>query len=308
MSTKITIISGFLGAGKTTFLKKIIPSLVGKTVVIENEFGSVGIDGDLLNDRLPVREINAGCICCSVVQDFKKAVEELTLEYRPNQILIEPSGVGCLSDILKICIRLATNPVLDIKINHLVTIVDVRAFDDYIENFGGFYLDQIKNANIIFLSHFEKIASSDLERIISIIQLKNPEAFILEEDWISYDGDRLVEIMEATEGKQRSVLKGNPLAAANIVFGSFAFTKPKRFTSAEVDRLLESLKHRELGYILRAKGILELETNEAIIFNYTPHHQSWDYIRETKDCRAVVIGTGLNTTKLKELFGGNGRE
>ena len=302
MSTKLNIISGFLGAGKTTFLKKIIPSLEGKIVVIENEFGSVGIDGDMLKDKLPVREINAGCICCSVVQDFKKAIEELTLEYRPNQILIEPSGVGSLSDILKICKRLTTNPELDIKINHLITIVDVSAFDDYLENFGGFYLDQIKNAGIIFLSHYEKMDALEVKRIISIIRHKNPDAFILEEDWISYDGDRLVEIMETIESYQSFEIKNTSIAPANKAFGSLAITDPRGFSVAEIDGLLESLRSRDMGYILRAKGLLKLETNEFIIFNYTPQHQSWDYIKEPKDSRAVVIGTGLKIKKIKELF------
>ena len=302
MSTNINIVSGFLGAGKTTFLKRIIPKLEGKTVVIENEFGSVGIDGDLLSDKLPVREINAGCICCSVVQDFKKAIEELTLEYRPNQILIEPSGVGSLSDILKVCKKLSANSELDIKINHLITIVDVSAFKDYVENFGGFYLDQIKNAGIIFLSHFDKMEASEVEGVISAIRLNNSTALIVEEDWISYDAEGLIEILEANKNYEIAFEEGTSISPANKVFNSFSVTNPKIFTEVEIDNMLVALKDRDKGYILRAKGVLELESNEFINFNYTPHHYSWEYLKKPKTCKVAVIGSKLNNKKISALF------
>ncbi|WP_432404114.1 GTP-binding protein [Wukongibacter sp. M2B1] len=302
MSINIDIISGFLGAGKTTFLKKVIPKLEGKIALIENEFGDIGIDGDLINNELPIKEIYAGCICCSVVHDFKRAIEELVSEYRPDHILIEPSGVGSLSDIIKICRKISENCDLDIKINNLITIVDLSAFDDYSENFGGFYIDQIENAHIILLSHFDGIGQKEIEKTISKIRLKNEKAIILKDEWYSYDGKKIIEILSTIKSYEFDFKEKLLSMPANKIFSTFSVANPRIFSENQVDEILDSLKDREYGFAVRAKGILELVGNKFIYFDFTPYHQNWGYIEECKETKVAVIGCNLKKEKILELF------
>lgn len=302
MSVNINIISGFLGAGKTTFLKKIIPELEGINALIENEFGDIGVDGDLINDKLPIKEIYSGCICCSLVQDFKKAIEEIILEYRPDHIFIEPSGVGTLSDIIKVCNKISENSDINVRINHLITIVDVSAFEDYSESFGKFYLDQIQNANIILLSHFDKIHHAYIGKTISKIRASNKEAFILKEDWHSYEGEKVIEILDTIDSYEIHLKEKHAIMPANKVFSTFSFPNPRIFSQKEVDKLLTSLNDKKHGYVLRAKGILKLDTNQLVYFNFTPHHYKWEYLQECKKAKAVIIGSNLSEQKIYELF------
>ncbi|WPC41140.1 GTP-binding protein [Clostridium sp. JS66] len=302
MSINVNIISGFLGAGKTTFLKKILPNMKGKIALIENEFGDIGIDGDLINDKLPIKEIYAGCICCSLVKNFKDSIEELALEYKPEHIFIEPSGVGNLSDIIRVCDKISENSNFDIKINHLITIVDVSAFDDYLENFGGFYLDQIRNANIIFLSHIDSIDDEKVEEVISKIKLNNEKAYILKDDWYSYEGEKIIEILDTIEDFQID-LKGEAVSTpADKVFSTLSISNPKIFSEKELDKILSSLKSKDYGYILRAKGILELDTKKFIYFDFTPHHFKWNYVEEFKEAKMAFIGNELKREKILQCF------
>ena len=302
MSININIISGFLGAGKTTFLKKIIPNIEGKKALIENEFGDSGIDGDLINDKLPIKEIYAGCICCSLVKDFRDAIEEIALEYKPDNILIEPSGVGSLSDVIKSCKKISENSDRDIKINNLITIVDVSSFDEYIDNFGSFYIDQIENANIIFLSHFGKIDKSEVERVISKIRLSNEKAFIFNEDWFSYSGEKIVEIIDIVKKYEIEYKEKLPLMSANKVFTTFSIPNPRIFSEYEITKTLESLNNNENGYILRSKGIVKASNNKFIYFDYTPNHCKWEYINECSETKIAVIGSNLRKEKILEYF------
>ncbi|WP_099187457.1 GTP-binding protein [Tepidibacter mesophilus] len=302
MSININIVSGFLGAGKTTFLKKIIPKIKGEVALIENEFGDIGIDGDLIHDKLPVREIYAGCICCSLVQDFKKNIEELVLEYKPENILIEPSGVGSLSDIVKACVEISQNSNLDIIINHLITIVDVSAFDDYIENFGSFYLDQIQNANIIFLSHFGEMNHKEIEKVVSKIRLNNQTAFILNEDWSDYNGEKIIEILNTIKSCKIESKEKRALMPADKVFTTVSVDNPRIFSGKEIDNMLDSLNNKEYGFILRAKGILKLDMNQFIYFDFTPHHYHWEYLERCNGTKVAVIGSNLSHQKILKLF------
>jgi G3E family GTPase len=302
LSIYIDIISGFLGAGKTTFLKKVIKAMEGKIALIENEFGNSGIDGELIGDDIPIREIYAGCICCSLVQDFKKAIEELALEYRPDHILIEPSGVGSLSDIINVCNKISKDSNLDIRINHLITIVDVSAFHDYLDNFGSFYLDQIKNAQIIFLSHLDKVDYNENEKVISKIRLYNQEAFILKEEWYSYDGEEIIEILNTIKSHEINLKEKPILMPASKVFTTFSVNNPKVFSEKELDKILDFLKDIEYGFVLRAKGILELDTNKFVYFDFTPHHYHWEYVAQCKGTKVTVIGTNLRSQEILKCF------
>ncbi|MCM0758588.1 GTP-binding protein [Sporomusa sphaeroides DSM 2875] len=303
MTTQISIVSGFLGAGKTSFLKKLLPNLEGKIALIENEFGEVGVDGDLLPKEFPVKEIYAGCICCSVVQDFEKAMRELVLGYHPQHILIEPSGVGSLSDIIKVCQGIRQTGELAIQIKHLITIVDAAAFEDYSENFGSFYSDQIANAHIIFLSHMNQMEQQELEKVIAQISTINPVAFIVKEDWYSHAGEELMEILHTAHGFGVDAKERMNVMPAAKVFDSLSIAKPKVFSEAELEKVLAALSGKEHGCILRAKGILELDTQHSILFNFTPQHCRWEYLAEDKAAKVVVIGTDLNKEAIAEWFG-----
>ena len=285
MTTNISIISGFLGAGKTTLLKKLLPYLEGKKALIENEFGKVGIDGEILGDELPIREINAGCICCSVARDFKQAIEELANEYRPDHLLIEPSGVGSLSDIVRVCQLISKSLPDDIRINHLITVVDASSFHEYLEDFGLFYGDQIKNANAIFLSHYNELSSEEADSVVAKIRTMNETAFILAEEWFSYSGSELVDILTSVGSTTFEINDDTQTIPADKVFSSVAISEVRSFSEKEMDDLGVLLKKRVNGYILRAKGMIQLDTKNWVSFQFTPQHYRWEMIKDAKEAK-----------------------
>ena len=196
---EIQIVSGFLGAGKTTFLNKYLPLLGGNTVVIENEFGDVGLDGELIQGDLPVKELYAGCICCSLALDFQKGIKELAEQFHPDRIVIEPSGVGRLTDVVKACGRAKEKEGIDLRITKLIVILDITEFEDYIDGFGAFYLDQIQNAGLILLSHLEQVSKEEKNQLISEIREVNPDAVIYEDDWRKMEDAALSELLDMTK-------------------------------------------------------------------------------------------------------------
>lgn len=302
MGTNINIISGFLGCGKTTFLNKVIPNMQGSNALIENEFGNIGIDGDLIQHSLQIKEIYSGCICCTVTESFKKALEELVLGDKPDNIFIEPSGVGSLSDILKVCNRISLNSALNIRIKNVITIVDVKSFNDYSENFGSFYLDQIENAQMIFLSHFENLVDSKVEEIIGKISLINSKATIFKEPWISLSGEEIVETINSMESYE-SELKDRPaFLTANKMFETFSIDKLRDFSEEEIDKILLCLNQQEYGFIVRAKGIVQLFTKKLVYFDYTPYHYNWEYLETVKTTKVTIIGSNLDKKKIVEIF------
>ena len=194
--TKIDIFSGFLGAGKTTLIKKLLnEAYVGeKLVLIENEFGEIGIDGGFMQDAgIEVTEMNSGCICCSPVGDFGKALQKVLDEYHPDRILIEPSGVGKLSDIIRAVQNLGSDEVL---LNGFTTVADVKKCKMYMKNFGEFFNDQISNAGCIVLSHTQNATDEKIEESVKLLREKNPTAIIVTTPWDSLDGKQLLAAME----------------------------------------------------------------------------------------------------------------
>ncbi len=302
MGTNINIVSGFLGCGKTTFLNKVIPNMQGSNALIENEFGNIGIDGDLIQHSLPIKEIYSGCICCTVKENFNKALEELVIDYKPDNIFIEPSGVGSLSDILKVCNSVSSNSTLNIKIKDVITIVDVDSFNDYSENFGSFYSDQIENAQIIFLSHFENLVDSEVEEIIEKISLINPKATIFKEPWISLSGEEIVETINSMESYDIELKDRPAFLAANKMFQTFSIDKLRAFSEKEIDKILSSLNQQEYGFIVRAKGIVQLYTKKLVYFDYTPHNYHWEYLETVKTTKVTVIGSNLDKKKIVGIF------
>ncbi len=195
--TKIDIISGFLGAGKTTFIKKLLQEAVSgeQVVLIENEFGEIGIDGGFLKDSgIEIREMNSGCICCSLVGDFGKSLAEVLTTYKPDRIIIEPSGVGKLSDVMKAVIDVSAD--MDVALNSAVTIVDAAKCKMYMKNFGEFFNNQIENAGTIVLSRTDITDPAKIQTDVELIREKNPKAAVVTTPLGELGGDQLLEIIE----------------------------------------------------------------------------------------------------------------
>ncbi|EUC60072.1 CobW family GTP-binding protein [Mogibacterium timidum] len=194
--TKVDIFSGFLGAGKTTLIRKLIEEAydTDKIVLIENEFGEIGVDkGFLQNTGIQINQMNAGCICCTLVGDFGKALNEVIEKYNPERILIEPSGVGKLSDVIIAVQDLGNDKI---ELNGFTTVVDAGKADMYMSNFGEFYENQVEHASSIILSHTAGLSQDDIDKCIALLREHNKEASIVTTDWKDIDGAKILEIME----------------------------------------------------------------------------------------------------------------
>ena len=198
--TNIDIFSGFLGAGKTTLIKKLIKeSFAGqKVVLIENEFGEIGIDGGFLKESgIQINELNAGCICCSLVGDFRTALQQVVEQYHPDRIVIEPSGVSKLSDVTRAVEGVAEH--LDVKLNSFVTVADVNKVKMYMKNFGEFYDDQISHASCIILSRTQTASEEKIAAAVAMLREKNPTATIVTTAWDELTGEQILKAMSTKD-------------------------------------------------------------------------------------------------------------
>lgn len=205
--TNIDIFSGFLGAGKTTLIRKLIEEAYKgeKIVLIENEFGEIGIDGGFLKDAgIEINEMNSGCICCTLVGDFSKAIEKVIDEFKPDRILIEPSGVGKLSDVI-----LAVKNLKDdrIHLNSFTTIVDGRRYEMYAKNFGEFYNNQVEHANTVIISHAQELDAEQIDSAVNKIRELNQEAPVITTDWDELDGSIILKTMEEGSTLEKALEK-----------------------------------------------------------------------------------------------------
>ena len=200
--TKIDIFSGFLGAGKTTLIKKLVKEAYAgeKVVLIENEFGEIGIDGGFLQEAgINITEMNSGCICCSLVGDFSKALKQVSAQYAPDRIVIEPSGVGKLSDVIK---AVANAGLENATLNAFCTVVDATKCKMYLKNFGEFFGDQVENASCIILSHTDKTTEEKLATAVSLLRERNPNATFVTAPWTALDGKTILAAMEKKNSLQ----------------------------------------------------------------------------------------------------------
>ena len=203
--TKVDIFSGFLGAGKTTLIKKLIKEAFGgeKLVLIENEFGEIGIDGGFMKDSgINVTEMNSGCICCSLVGDFASALTKVIDQYAPDRIIIEPSGVGKLSDVIR-AVQSVQNDKM--KLNSFTTVVDANRCKMYMKNFGEFFNNQIENASSIVLSHTKGISEKRLEESVALVREHNTTATLITTDWDALSGDKILDAMEHNDTLQKEL-------------------------------------------------------------------------------------------------------
>ena len=322
----IQIISGFLGAGKTTFINKYISGNKDKTVIIENEFGKIGLDKKLIQGNIPVREINSGCICCSLVSDFRESIREIINEFSPDRIIIEPSGIAQLSDILKVCNFF--NREYDTEILDRIVIVDMACFEDCLEDFGNFYVDQIENASIIMFSNIEKVKSNDLERIILKMKEINPEAAIFKEDWRKITSDEIETILEEarkniTEDKNTDnsdkihSSEGHRHHSADNVFESVSLNNIKNFSEKDMEELKEKILDGFFGKVIRAKGIVPVKSEEnskiSKYWHFDSNLSSFNFNRintenlsnfnsDDKSGNVILIGSRLKKNEIEQYF------
>ena len=205
--TKIDIVSGFLGAGKTTLIKKLLGSALKgeKLVLIENEFGEIGIDGGFLKDSgIEITEMNSGCICCSLVGDFGTALKEVLEKYSPDRIVIEPSGVGKLSDVILAVKKVDSD---QIQLNSFVTVADAKKCKMYMKNFGEFFNNQIENAGTIILSRTKNMDAKKLEDCVALLREHNAEATIITTDWDALEGEQILKAMEEKNSLEKELME-----------------------------------------------------------------------------------------------------
>ncbi len=203
---KIDIISGFLGAGKTTLIKKLVADAFQgeKLVIIENEFGEIGIDGGFLKESgIQITEMNSGCICCSLVGDFGNALKDVLEKYSPDRVIIEPSGVGKLSDVIKAVKNIGD----DVKINSTATVVDASKCKMYMKNYGEFYNNQIESAGTIILSRTQNVSEEKLAKVLTMIKEKNDEASVITTSWDQIDGKKILDAMEKVNTLEKELLE-----------------------------------------------------------------------------------------------------
>ena len=209
--TKIDIVSGFLGAGKTTFIQKMLKEVLNKekVVLIENEFGEIGIDGGFLKEAgIEIKEMNSGCICCSLVGDFGASLKEVIKTYSPERILIEPSGVGKLSDVIKAVADLETKENLtDVALNAAIVVVDVSKCKMYIKNFGEFFINQVEAAGTIILSRTQNVSEEKLNEAIALLREHNAKATIITTPWDQLTGEQILKTYEAGKSLEEELLE-----------------------------------------------------------------------------------------------------
>ena len=323
--TKIDIISGFLGAGKTTLIKKLLSeAYTGEQVVlIENEFGEIGIDGGFLKEAgIEIREMNSGCICCSLVGDFGTSLKEVIATYHPDRIVIEPSGVGKLSDVIKAVENVKEE---DLVLNSSTTVVDVNKCKMYMKNFGEFYRNQVETAGTIILSRTDVAKEEKVEDAVYMLREMNDKAAIITTPIAQLDGKKILETMEYVQSlsEMMDVLKQehhhhhehdenctcgchdheHHHHHADEVFISWGRETGKKYTKEAIEAALTALNDEErFGIVLRAKGMVSGVDGQWIYFDMVPGEQEVRSGEPEFTGRICVIGSKLNEAAIGELF------
>ena len=380
---KIDIISGFLGAGKTTLIKKLLTEAYAgqKVVLIENEFGEIGIDGGFMKDAgIEITEMNSGCICCSLVGDFGEALEKVIHQFKPDRIVIEPSGVGKLSDVVRAAAQVESD---NVKINARTVVADVSKCKLYIKNFGEFYNNQIESATCIVLSRTQNVGQDKLDAALELLREHNTEAAIITTPWDQLDGAAILKAMEEGDRDLAKELLDEedvcPVCGhhhddddddddecchhhhhhddedddddecchhhhhhddeddddddecchhhhehgehdhdehehhhhhhhhhghdADEVFTSWGVNTARKFTAECIDAILTALDGGNYGQILRSKGIVPAEDGSWIYFDYVPEEHDIRTGAADITGKLCVIGSNLDETGLKTLFG-----
>ncbi|AEG61602.1 CobW family GTP-binding protein [Desulforamulus ruminis] len=338
MRVPVDIISGFLGAGKTTLISKLLDECYQeqRVFLLENEYGEVGIDGSLLaNQKVEVKEIYSGCICCSLKGDFTQVLLEALDKVKPQRIIIEPTGVGKLSEILSVLEQDVFQQRLTAE--HIITVVDALKAEIYLRNFGEFFKDQVKHARTLVLSKNDALTGDQVRELMQMLRPINPTAAWVTTPWENLKGKQILEVTHSPEvmftrefpslkislGSQHSCGCGchhsgehrqhhecnchsgkhpHHLHAAPEVFQGWSWESPKAFSNESLQRVLTLLgKDSQLGYVLRAKGIVPGE-DQWLHFEYVTGDWKITAASPQPIGRAVVIGQNLKTDRLNHLF------
>ena len=342
--TKIDIVSGFLGAGKTTLIKKLLKeALAGtQTVLIENEFGEIGIDGGFLKDAgIEIKEMNSGCICCSLVGDFGTSLKEVLNTYHPDRILIEPSGVGKLSDVMKAVQNAGLGT--EVELNSAVAVVDASKCKMYIKNFGEFFINQIEHAGTIILSRTDVASEEKVKQAIELIREHNEKATIITTPLAQLEGKEILAAIEGAKDLEAELMEQVKAMHddhehhhhheededehehhhehdenctcgchdhdhhhhhhADEIFTSWGFETPATYTTAEVEGFLKELDNEEkYGIVLRAKGMIPAADGTWIYFDYVPEESNVRAGKPDVTGKICVIGSKLKEAELENLF------
>ena len=337
--TKVDIYSGFLGAGKTTLIKKMIAEGYKgqKLVLIENEFGEIGIDGGFLQDAgINITEMNSGCICCSLVGDFGEALKRVIREYAPDRILIEPSGVGKLSDVIGAVNRVTGE---NVTLGYTVAVADAGKVKVYMKNFGEFYNNQVETASTIILSRTDSIPQAKLDAAVNLLREHNSVATVVTTPWDQLTGEQLIAAMEgkASLAADLAKMELERLEAeeaeeehhhhhedgaccchhhhddedghhhhhhhADEVFTSWGVETVRKFEASAIEAALKALDSGEYGIILRAKGILPASDGTWIHFDFVPEEHNIRTGPADVTGKLCVIGSKLDEQGIAKLFG-----
>lgn len=308
MKVKIDIFSGFLGAGKTFLIKKLIKdgAYEDNIAIIENEFGEVSIDALILKEsNIKIKEINSGCICCEVTGDFKDAILEVIDKYKPSRLIIEPSGVAKLSDILKV---FKEEKLRDkVYVDNVITVIDPQKFDLYINNFKDFYEDQIIYSKKIILSRTQKIKKENLDEIILKINRISKKSIILAEDWRFIDYSEILGSISPKNINENKTLKPKlrviEKSNAKDTFETFAIYPEKKISKAELVSKFKFISSSNIfGEVLRAKGIVKLTDGSLGQFDFIKDEFEIRKISNSKDIVISFIGVKLNKKEIEGLF------
>jgi len=333
---KIDIISGFLGAGKTTFIKKLLAEAIAgeQVVLIENEFGEIGIDGGFLKEAgIEIREMNSGCICCSLVGDFSRSLAEVLTMYQPERVIIEPSGVGKLSDVMNAVREVAQN--LDVTLNSAVTIVDAAKCKMYMKNFGEFFNNQVENAGTIVLSRTDVADAKKVQQDVELLREHNAAASIITTPLSELSGAQLLELIEKPDTMMEDLLvqvkeehghhhHGHSADCscgchdhdhdhnhhhhhhhADEVFSSWGVETITPCAKGDLTGILDELAYgSRYGDVLRAKGMLAGENpGEWYYFDLVPEEFEIRTGNPDYTGKVCVIGANLNEEELSNAFG-----
>ena len=293
---KILLVSGFLGAGKTTFIKEMAKNINLEFVVLENEYADIGIDGDFLDEKnLNVWEMSEGCICCSMKGDFKSSIKRIYSEINPEYLVIEPTGVGMLSSIIE-NIREINND--DIEILSPLTLIDITSFNEYLETFNNFFIDNLKNTGKVILTKLENYNPFDIENIKNEIFKINNNLEIVTDDYRTFQKEWFGEILN--KNIDNKIIDKNFSLKTHINLRTFSKENINLKTMDELGLLLNRLVNGDFGKIYRAKGIVKIDGYWGK-FNLVYKNFEMEPITDAKGTKIVIIGNNLDIDNLKKV-------
>ncbi|ABS33079.1 cobalamin biosynthesis protein CobW [Clostridium botulinum] len=298
---KVNLISGFLGAGKTTLIKKVLENVKEeKIVIIENEFGEVAIDGDLIKkEGFDVFELRSGCICCMMKQDFEDSLQKVIEEYKPDRIIIEPTGISSLSQLLDILEK--DNFKDKININRVITVVDSTSYLEEKDAFGEFYMDQVENAEILIVSKTQMVDKSTLKKVKESLRECNKKASIKTLAFEEFNKEYILNFLDEDSSRDIKRDSVEVMISTEDGFESLGVKTNKIFEIREINEIVSKLFTGKYGDVIRIKGFLKGE-KEIIQINCTKKVHNIETVEDSKEIKICIIGQDLRKRKIQFLF------